>query len=38
MRVILIAIGMHANLCIASLAFIACNWKLLCNIDLILIL
>ena len=38
MRVILIAIGMHTNLCIASLAFIAYNWELLCNIDLILIL
>ena len=35
MHVILIAIGMHTNLCIASLA---CNWELLCNIDLILIL
>ena len=31
MRVILIAIGMHTNSCIASLAFIACNWELLCN-------
>ena len=29
MCVILIAIGMHTNLCIASLAFIACNWELL---------
>ena len=29
---------MHTNLCIASLAFIPCNWELLCNIDLILIL
>ena len=38
MRVILIAIGMHTNLWIASLAFMACNWELLCNIDLILIL
>ena len=34
MRVILIAIGMHTNLCIVSLAFIACNWELLrLNID-----
>ena len=38
MRVILIVIGMRTNLCIASLAFIACNWELLCNIDLILML
>ena len=38
MRVILITIGMHTNLWIASLAFIACNWELPCNIDLILIL
>ena len=38
MHVIFIAIGMHTNPCIASLAFIACNWELLCNIDLILIL
>ena len=38
MRVILIAIGMHTNICIVSLAFIACNWGLLCNIDLILTL
>ena len=32
MRVILISIGMHTNPCIAFLAFIACNWELLCNI------
>ena len=38
MRVILIVIGMHTNPYIASLAFIACNYELLSNIDLILIL
>ena len=31
MRVILIAIGIHTKPCIASLAFTACNWKLLGN-------
>ena len=38
MRVILITIEMRTNPCIASLAFIACKWELLCNTDLILIL
>ena len=37
MRVILITIGMHTKPCIASLAFIACNWESLCNTDLILL-
>ena len=37
MHVILIAIGMHTKPCIASLAFTACNWELLCNTDLILL-
>ena len=37
MRVILIAIGMYTKPCSASLAFIACNWELLCNADLILL-
>ena len=37
MRVILIATGMHTKSCIASLAFTACNWELLCNTDLILL-
>ena len=32
----LIAIGMHTKPCIASLAFIACNWESRCNTDLIL--
>jgi len=36
MHVILIAIGMHTNPCIVSLAFQACDWKLLHNTDLIL--
>ena len=31
MRAILIAIVMHTNPCIASQAFIACNWELLLN-------
>ena len=35
MRVILITIGMHTNLCIASLAFIACNLQYRLNIDTI---
>ena len=38
MCVMLIAIGMHAKPCIASLAFTACNWEFLCNTDLILLL
>ena len=33
MCVILIAIGIHTKPCIASLAFIACNWELLYNRD-----
>ena len=37
-NVILIAIGMHTNPYIASLAIIACNWELLCKADLILML
>ena len=37
MRVILIAIGLHTKLCIASLAFTACNWESHCNTDLILL-
>ena len=28
---------MHTKPCIDSLAFTACNWELLCNIDLILL-
>ena len=36
MRVMLIAVGMHTKLCIASLAFTACDWESLCNTDLIL--
>ena len=36
MLVILIAIGMHTKPCIAFLAFTTCNWKSLCNTDLIL--
>ena len=35
MHVILIAIGLHTKPCNASLAFMACNWELLCNTDLI---
>ena len=38
MHVILIAIGMHTKPYIASLAFTAFNWELLCNRDLILLL
>ena len=38
MYAILIAIGMHTNPCIASLAFKASNWELLCNANLILLL
>ena len=37
MRVILIAIGMHAKPCITSLAFTASNWESHCNTDLILL-
>ena len=37
MHVILIAIGLYTKPCIASLAFMACNWELLCNTDLILL-
>ena len=37
MRVILIAVGMHTNPCIASSAFTACNWESRCNTDLLLL-
>ena len=37
MRVISITIGMHTKPCIASPAFTAGNWELLCNTDLILL-
>ena len=37
MCVILITVGMHTKLCIASLAFTACDWESLCNTDLILL-
>ena len=37
MGIIVITIGMHTKASIASLAFTACNWELLCNTDLILL-
>ena len=37
MRVILITVGMHTKLCIASLAISPCNSKTICNTTLILL-